>query len=771
MFSPAVIRQSLDALLADPSLADLDLPDLAIDEDYPVEACHAFRRRLDALQEEERPGELVRPLDADEQRFILHEQLRSKIDYAYAAVRYHWISAEGMGLMPMFPLWESQQIVLDAIARTEVARQTQQWGALLFNVLKARQLGVSTETQSIMAHYATTQAHQRLLCASDVEGSSVHLFTMFETILDGLPFWLKPKVLSKTDGRRRRFDTGTIYWAEWGKSGRGGLQDQGGAKGNLGRGKTASKFHISEVSTWEHPEQLNDGFFPTIPPRITSFGVAESTAKGRGNWWHHWWTQTDRGQTDFVNVFIPWYAEPSKYSRPCPDDWQPDNETRAHAARAEREGPKYLKKSVQLSREQLYFWERKRREFDEQDALYKFYEEYPAEPEEAFQYSGRSCFPIKTIERIRLAARAPLVVCDLRPQTAAAHILKEARDRQQAADQGLPYAPATVAVAALSDPTVPILLPDGYGFKALHLAELKERKSLLDVLQVWEAPRRRGPRDYVAAVDVSDGLGADRSVVDIFRIPTILEPCEQVAQFITETRTPVELAYVIDALGRWYRSADDLEALAMIECNNHGLSAQDTLQLHLGYGRFYVWEYYDAAQPSKRYSNKIGWVTTQRTRPLILVRLLDAVKAIDPISGQPDLILHSPWTLQDMQDFGTPTGRIADGEAVAGRYDDAVLSAAIGVYGAWRLAGGEHVPIDERRRQQAAERAERAQKADDQRTGRDWRNSPCPADWPQMLQRPEDDTGDPDVTTRFGTETLPDDRHEDATLYFRYSGG
>lgn len=1118
MFHQAVIGQSLDTLLADPGFAELHLADLRLDDDYPVEDCHEFKRSMDALLDEEHPGQLVRPLTGDEERFILHEQLRSKIDYRYAAVRYHFISAEGMGLMPMFPLWESQEITLDAIARTELLRQQENWGALLFNILKARQLGVSTLFQSIMAHYATTQAHQRMMCASDVESSSVHVFGMFETVLENLPWWLKPKVLNKTDGRRRRFDTGTIYWAEWGKSGRGGLQEKGGAKGNLGRGKsqplsepiltprgfvpmgslqlhdlvvgsngqatpvigvypqgdqpvyeltfsdgtlsrasadhlwsvtecersnrrherivttqdlvdsnlrahkdiyrwqfpllsapvqftstplalhpyvvgvllgdgiltqgtvrfssmdeivlqrlrallpancilthtdrcnyritsipstvslqtrlrrlgiwgaraeekhipptylrasvndrlailaglldtdgwvdkdgrveygtvsptlaadltdlvrglggvvrlrtrmpwfthkgerrqgqlayvltvvlprdlmqalplmprkavnlrgteqrlrraligiryvgvepcqciavaaadhlyvtrdfvlthnTASKFHITEASTWEHPEQLNDGFFPTIPPRLTSFGGVESTAKGRGNWWHHWFTQTDRGQTDFVNIFIPWYAEVTKYSRPAPLDWIPDAETLAHAARAEREGPKYLKKPVSLTRDQLYFWERKRREFDEQDALYKFYEEYPAEPEESFQYSGRSCFPIKTIERIRLASRAPLVVCDLRPQTAAAHVVHEARERQQAADLGLAYTPAATPVAPTSGPSVPILLPDGYGFKALNLPELKDRKGdLMDLLQVWEAPRRRGPRDYVAAVDVSDGLGADRSVVDIFRIPTILEPCEQVAQFITERRTPVELAYIIDALGRWYRSADDLEAMAMIECNNHGLSTQDTLQLHLGYGRFYIWEYYDAALPAKRMSNKIGWVTTQRTRPLILVRLLDAVKAVDPLSGKPDLILHSPWTLQDMQDFGTPTGRIADGEAVAGRYDDAVLSAAIGIYGAWRMAGGEHVPIDERRRTQAAEKLEREQKAESKAVNRDWRNSPVPADWAPMHLRPEDDSGDPDVTTPFGTPSLPAEQAEDAaSLYFRYSDG
>ena len=45
-----------------------------------------------------------------------------------------------------------------------------------------------------------------------------------------------------------------------------------------------------------------------------------------------------------------------------------------------------------------------------------------------------------------------------------------------------------------------------------------------------------------------------------------------------------------DAIGRYYADADQVEAMAAIETNNHGLATQDTLQLHLGYGHFYVWD-------------------------------------------------------------------------------------------------------------------------------------------------------------------------------------
>ena len=130
----------------------------------------------------------------------------------------------------------------------------------------------------------------------------------------------------------------------------------------------------------------------------------------------------------------------------------------------------------------------------------------------------------------------------------------------------------------------------------------------------------------------SDGLGQDYSIIDVIRQPTIEEPAEQVAQYGTNELDPKALAFVCDAIGRYYADADGIEALAAIETNNHGLATQDTLQLHLGYGHFYVWEYADAATPERRYSTRIGWLTSPRTRPLLLASFYGAVTTFDPIT-------------------------------------------------------------------------------------------------------------------------------------------
>lgn len=265
-------------------------------------------------------------------------------------------------------------------------------------------------------------------------------------------------------------------------------------------------------------------------------------------------------------------------------------------------------------------------------------------------------------------------------------------------------------------------IPPGYGFRTLKAGELLERAQagdLLEVFQVWEPPLR-GAR-YVLGVDVGEGLGQDRSVVDVLRLPTLARGEEQVAQYISDAVKPSELAFVIDAIGRYYCDDDGLEALAAIETNNCGLSTQDTLQLHLGYRHFYRWEVFDSINPSERFTKRIGWYTTPKSRPILLDYLHEALTTVDPLTGVTDLKVNSLWTIEDLSDFQTQT-TLREAEAAAGAHDDCVMSLAIAHLVAWRLAGGEIEPLAERRRRRHAmeERARRL--AGDQAAARDFRN-------------------------------------------------
>lgn len=366
-------------------------------------------------------GEKARDLTAEEAHFILHEQLLATIDYRYWSERWAVVAKETQDAEPLTPRWKSQDLFLARIARIEEERYQTHPDGILVNVLKARQLGISTETEAMLAHRLTTSKSVRGLVAGDVPEQSSYLLGMAELIVENLPWFLKPRAVAPTNkGSILSFQveqaTSSLRVAA-GKSQRGGLQDQGGTKGNIGRGKTFGLVHISEVSTWERPEQLRDGLLPGVPRRPRTLCVFESTAKGRHDFWHEQWLATDKGITRFHNVFIPWYIEPEKYWLPVKDGWEPLPTTKEHAAQVERDSPKWLLgQTIRLTAEQLYWYELNRQQFDEDGRLYQFFEEYPATPEESFQHAGRSVFNAKTLERLKAQQQTPLMIAQIQPR-------------------------------------------------------------------------------------------------------------------------------------------------------------------------------------------------------------------------------------------------------------------------------------------------------------------------------------------------------------------
>lgn len=381
------------------------------------EACHGMARQLETAWDPEK-GRMTRTLTLEEQEFIHYERLWTKVSYPYWGERYAVIVHPDKGKAPMFPLFESQRLILAAIAEQEAKyRASGHPDGLICNILKGRQLGASTLCQSILAHRVTTQSYTKTLIASDVpqNSGSAGLFGMLELTVAHTPWWLKPGERFHTKDTNITFTNGSLVNVESGKSMKGALQEEGGSKGQMGRSKTYTCAHLSELSTWENPGQIDDSLMPAIPATPRTFMAKESTAKGRSNWWHHEWQATAQGFGRSFNIFIPWYAERSKYWMPCPPDWVIDPETLAYAQRVEAEGSRWMRRTYRLSREQLYWYYCQRRAAEEKGVLYKFLEEYPAEPEEAFQYSGRSIFTPAQIDYLRRRARPARALYHVRP--------------------------------------------------------------------------------------------------------------------------------------------------------------------------------------------------------------------------------------------------------------------------------------------------------------------------------------------------------------------
>lgn len=230
---------------------------------------------------------------------------------------------------------------------------------------------------------------------------------------------------------------------------------------------------------------------------------------------------------------------------------------------------------------------------------------------------------------------------------------------------------------------LPLRIQPGYGMRVLKAEERlrllaeDDHAGLYDRLLVWEPPRKGFL--YIVSVDVSNGVGLDNSVVDVTRVGTLREPDEQVAQFVTDHVEPDDLAPIIDPIGRLYTGRDGLPAMVAIECNGLGLGTQSHLQKVIGYPNFFIWQTMDARDPSKAFTQRIGWWTSQRSRPMILNRYYHAIKTIDPTTGWPDYRVNSPHTVRELATFISP-GPLWMAAAADGGHDDCIMAGAIGVH-------------------------------------------------------------------------------------------
>src|SRR5262245_16760033 len=252
-------------------------------------------------------------------------------------------------------------MVLDQLGRIEKANaDSGSPDGLLLNILKARQLGVSTLSEALVAHRIVTRAHIRALSGADVEEQAGYLFRMVVRIYDQLPWFLKPGRVYFNKNRELSLANQSFLKTAWGKSTRGALQATSGlegSKGSIGRGQTYSVVHISELPTWENPEQLDTALLPAIPYAPDTLVLYEATAEFAGDWWHKHWLASGDGVGRFRNIFIPWSAEPTKYSLPAPVGWIPAASTVKHADKCERDSPRWFRgRTVRLNRDQMYWY-------------------------------------------------------------------------------------------------------------------------------------------------------------------------------------------------------------------------------------------------------------------------------------------------------------------------------------------------------------------------------------------------------------------------------
>lgn len=370
---------------------------------------------LEALRSE--GGALHRPLKPEEERWILNELTLSKASFEYWGTRYALIKTKEAESSPLFPLFESQSIILDRIGKIEESCVSgERLDGILVAILKARQLGASTLSEAMLAHRAFLYGNTTALIAADTPDQSSFLYNMLERIYDNLPWWMKPEQKYREKGNQLYFGgTDSLILVEAGKSVRGGAT-MGQERGQMARGKTIPLAHLSEISTWENAAQIDDALLPAIPRHHRTLALFESTARGRGNEWHDIWLVAQKGIGRILPIFIPWYGESKTYISRAPVGWEPSELSLAHAERALEVSAKWCGKTIRLTRDQLYWWETERAAAKEKRKLHVFLAEYCADPSEAFQNTGQSVFPFEVLHDIRQRIKEPEVIVEVQPK-------------------------------------------------------------------------------------------------------------------------------------------------------------------------------------------------------------------------------------------------------------------------------------------------------------------------------------------------------------------
>lgn len=234
-------------------------------------------------------------------------------------------------------------------------------------ILKGRQQGISSYIQGRYMRKTTTLRGVRAFILTHEKDATENLFEMADRYYSNLPMWVRPElgVCNAKELTFSKLDSGYRI----------------GTAGNkaVGRSQTIQFFHGSEVAFWPNAAEHTKGILQAVPDAAGTEIILESTANGVGNYFHQQWKAAEKGLSDFIAIFVPWYWQ-DEYRRPAPPDFL--------ASPAEGQ----LMQDYGLDLDQIYW--RRQRIIDLstgdglQDGETAFKQEYPMNAAEAFQFSG-----------------------------------------------------------------------------------------------------------------------------------------------------------------------------------------------------------------------------------------------------------------------------------------------------------------------------------------------------------------------------------------------
>lgn len=509
-------------------------------------------------------------------------ELKQKLFYHKLANDPHWyiqnflkIRNKNSKLVP-FQFNSAQLILNERLRHCEKNKIPKK-----FIILKARQMGISTWSEGqIFARTASRPFVNSLIIAHE-DTATQNLFNMSKLYYEELPNEIRP-MKKYSNEKALSFENPTNDDIE--KQSNPGLRSKitvatAGSK-EAGRSATINNLHISELAFFPNPEITMLALMQSVPDNLDSMVLIESTANGVGDYFHRMWKQAERGESEFIPIFLPWFTEPN-YMKEFSTDLEKeqfrrevDMVTKDSAGKEIFTEEKNLMEKHDLTLEQLH-WRKYTIANKCNGDLERFQQEYPSTPEEAFIASGRPKFNVGT--------------------------LKKYQSKTKKGERGyLEYKSDKV-----------VFIPDSKGY-----------------LEVWEHPQQGV--NYCIGADVAEGLiHGDYSVAFVGTEEFTL-PCMWHGHI-----DPDLFGDELVKLAKYYN-----DAYLGIENNNHGLTTIRRVQ-YLEYWNIYYQKTYDMM--TDKMSQKVGWHTNRKTKPMMINKLAEFVRDMT-INIPSDLLISEMYT-------------------------------------------------------------------------------------------------------------------------------
>ena len=500
-----------------------------------------------------------------------------------------------------------------------------------FIVLKARQMGLSTLFEGLIFHDTATNEFRNSMIIAHEDRSTQALFAMSKLYYEELPDVIKP-MKKYSNERALVFENPTSDESE--KQANPGLRSKitvatAGA-GEAGRGTTVHNLHASEVAFFPDAKTTMLGLLQCVPDELNTFVVLESTANGVGDWFHEMFQKATRGENDFIPIFLPWFIDPG-YTRPF----------RTHD-----------EKKQLLEEISLVVKDSSGREI------------------RTYEYELMNKFDL-SLEQLNWRRWAIANKC----QGDELLFMQEypATSEEAFISSGRPK----FSITTLKKYQTMTKQPKRGYLQVNSEGEVEFREDLKGYISIWKMPEHG--KYYSIGADVAEGLAhGDYSCAVVGDSDNF----DIVAKWHGHI-DPDLFGQELVKLSKFYS-----DAYLGVENNNHGLTTLNTIK-RLEYWNIYFSKVHDRV--SDKMTQKIGWTTSSRTKPLMIDKLAEYVREM--YLGIYDDTLISEMMTYVIEDDGKTN-------AQSGCHDDMVMATAIMLQ--LLLEGrGEHyapeVPFDQRK--------------------------------------------------------------------------